>query len=285
MAGSPLSAFSADQQRRGLRPKTITTRRRILRSLEGWVPGPIEKATGDQIEAWLDSLRLSPRSRYTYLSAVASFFDFALRRGLAKEDPTRDILRPRLQRLVPRPAAAEDIAYAIASANPMMAAWLTLATFQGLRCFEIGQLRREDVLDNQEPPLIVIREGKGGRQDVLTLNQQVELALRNYGMPRSGYFFLNRDGHPFKPATVSRYISGYLRSLGIDATAHRLRHLFVTTVWAETHDLRVTQETARHADPKTTAGYAAFDQEVASRVVRSLHLPKSGQLERLDFER
>lgn len=163
----------------------------------------------------------------------------------------------------------------------MMAAWISLATFQGLRCFEIGQLRREDIVDNREPPLLVIRDGKGGRQDILTLNEQVELTLRNYGMPRSGFFFLNRDGDPFKPATVSRYIAKFLRSLGIDATAHQLRHLFVSTVWAETKDLRITQEMARHADPKTTSGYAAFDREVASQVVRGLKLPTRMQRERL----
>lgn len=280
-----LVAFDRDQRRRGLRAATIATRRRILWSLERSVPVPIEKATPEQIEAWLDSCRLSPRSRYTYLSAAAAFFDFARRYGLRKDDPTRDILRPRLARLVPRPAAPEDVAYAISVAPPMMAAWLSLATYQGLRCFEIAQLRREDVQDNRTPPLLIVADGKGGRQDVLTLNEQAELALRNYGMPRTGFLFLTRDDRPYKASSVSRYISGYLRSVGVDATAHRLRHLFITTVWTITKDLRVTQETARHSDPRTTSGYAAYDRDEASRVVRSLRLPNAGQLERLRFDR
>lgn len=278
--GSLLAAFNGDQRRRGLRPATITTRRRILVSLEQAVPS-LEEATSEQIEAWLDGRNLSPRSRYTYLAACASFYEFLVRRGVRDDDPTADILRPRLNRLIPRPASPDDVAFAIASATPMMAAWLSLAAFQGLRCFEIAQVRVEDLLLDRDPPLLVIPDGKGGRQDILTLNEQAELALRAYGLPRTGYLFLTRDGNPYKAASVSRYIGKYLRSVGVDATAHRLRHLFITSVWTATKDLRVTQEMARHSDPRTTSGYAAYDSETASRVVRTLRLPHSGQIERL----
>lgn len=279
-----LVAFAQDQTRRGLRPATITTRRRILWSLERHLPGPIELATSDEIEKWLDSLRLSSRSRYTYLSATASFFEFIRRRGVRPDDPTRDILRPRLNRLIPRPMTPADAGYAIANADAMMAAWLSLCAYQGLRCFEIAQLRREDVLDNREPPLLVVADGKGGRQDILTLNQQVELALHHYGMPRNGFLFVTRDGLPYKPASVSRYICKHMAGLGIDGGAHRLRHLFISAVWSQTKDLRVTQEVARHSDPKTTSGYAAFDSDLAAKVVRGLRLQRAGQLEHLPFE-
>lgn len=277
-----LVSFAEDQKKRGLRPATIVTRRGILRSLERAIaPVAVEDATTTDIETWLDTLKLSSRSRYTYLSAVSSFFDFARRQRKREDDPTKGVIWPRLNRLVPRPASPEDVAYAIHAADPMMAAWLSLGTFQGLRCFEIGRLRREDIIDNREPPLLVIPDGKGGRQDILTLNKEAELALHNFGFPRGGFFFLNRDGHPFKPATISRYIAGYLRGLGIEATAHQLRHLFVTSVWSATKDLRVTQEMARHADPRTTSGYAAFDQALASDVVRHLKLPVRHQREHL----
>lgn len=271
-----LGEFGRDQRRRGLRTKTITTRRRILTSLERTLPGSLERATTEQVEAWLDSCRLSKRSRYTYLSSVAAFFEFAKRRGI-KHDPTTEIVRPRLSRLVPRPATAEDIEYAISVAEPKMRAWLCLCTFQGFRCVEVANLQRENILEDHEPPLIVIADGKGGHQAVLTLNEHAEKALRNFGLPRSGYLFLNRDGDPYKPETVSRYISGYLRSLEIDATAHQLRHLFGTLLWMRTKDLRLVQEQMRHADPRTTAGYTQFDHQAATRAMRTLRLSSRGQ--------
>lgn len=283
MADDALVAFDRDQRRRGLRDATIVSRRRVLRALETHLGGPLLDADQDEIESWVYGLRLSDRSRYTYIGAVASFFEFARRRGLREDDPTRDIVRPRLKRLLPRPASPDDIAYAIGAAEPKMAAWLSLGVFQGLRCFEIAQVRREDLLLDQTPPKLVIANGKGGRQDIMSLNEAAELALRNYGLPRSGFLFIARTGQPYRPASVSSAISRYLRSIGIDATAHRLRHLFITSVWEQTHDLRVTQETARHSSPTTTAGYAAHDKDVASKVVRSLRLPGHRQREQLDF--
>jgi integrase/recombinase XerC len=273
-----LGQFAQDQGRRGLRPATITTRRRILWSLERWLDHPIETVTADEIDRWLDSLKLSTRSRHTYLGAVASFFEFATRHGQVKRDPTTHMQRPRLPRLVPRPAPAVDVEYAISQAEPMMAAWLCLAAYQGLRCMEIAFLRREDVLETHEPPLLIVADGKGGHQAVLTLNDRVELALRDYGMPRSGYLFKTRDGHPYSPATVSRYAGKFLRDVSVDATMHQLRHLFVSTVWARSKDMRVTQEAARHADPKTTAGYAAYDKDETVRVVRGLKLVEEPRL-------
>lgn len=275
--GDLLVAYARDQVRRGLRPATITTRRRILWSLERLV-SPIEQATSDQIDEWLDSLRLSDRSRYTYLSAVASFFEFAVRRGVVETNPTVTIPRPRLPRLVPRPASPADVEHAITSAEPMMRAWLCLAAYMGLRCMEIAKLRREDILEDRDPPLLVIADGKGGRQDVLTLNMQAELALRGHGLPRNGPVFVRGDGRPFTPATVSRYSGRFLRSVGINATMHQLRHLFGTTMWQRTKDLRVTQEALRHADPRTTAGYTAFDRELASKTIRNLRLNGERQL-------
>lgn len=266
------AAYRADQRRRGLRDSTIATRRRITDAFDAWLPGPVETATAEDIERWLDSRDLSARSRYTYLSALCAFYGYLQRRGLIDANPAADIARPRLHRLVPRPAAPADIDFAIGQAEPQMAAWLCLATFQGFRVMEIAQLRREHVLTEHDPPLLLVENGKGGHEAVLTLNRTVEEQLRRHGMPHTGLVFRTRDGNPFKAGTVGRYISGYLRGLGINATAHMLRHLYCTTVWQRTHDLRLTQEMARHQSPTTTAGYTVFDSERAGAVLRDLSL-------------
>lgn len=273
MPQSLLAAFAQDQARRGLSERTIANRRRVLYSLARATP--IEQATSDDIERWLDSCRLSTRSRYTYLSSVAVWFAFLKRIGARADDPTVDITRPRLPRLIPRPAVGADVEYAIAHARPRMRAWLSLCAYQGFRCVEVARLRREDVLEAHDPPLLIVSNGKGRHQSVLPLNDQVELALREYGLNRHGELFVANHGRPFKPGTVSTYIANYLHSLAIDASAHQLRHLMGSTLWKQTKDLRLTQEMLRHADPRTTAGYCAYDQEEANRVVRTLRLSTS----------
>jgi integrase len=57
---------------------------------------------------------------------------------------------------------------------------------------------------------------------------------------------------------MSREIREFLGNLGIDATAHQLRHWFGTNIYAASRDIRLTQELMGHASPITTAGYVAW---------------------------
>lgn len=265
-----LIAFVVDQQRRNLSAETVGRRRRVLRAFSQWAGVEPEDASRDQVVAWLDSCNIGARSRYMYLSSLHCFYEFLQREGIRLDDPTLTILRPRLPRLVPRPIIEADLAVALASADRRMRAWLALMSLQGFRCIDVASLRREDVLETREPPVIVTSNSKGGRQDVLPLNEYAEYALRDYGLPRSGWVFRMESGRPYRPGTVSTYVSRFLHGLGIEATAHQARHLFVTKVWQMSKDMRVTQEMARHASVTTTGGYAQYDNALAFDVVRNL---------------
>lgn len=267
-----IGGFTRDQRRRGLSEVTIDRRRRILWAFSTWVHGSLSDALTEDVEGWLDSRSLGVRSRYTYVSSLAAFYNWA-RQVHQIPDPTLDCARPRLPRLIPRPLSDADLRYGIAQADPMMRAWLCLAGYEGFRCKEIANLRREDVLEDRSPALLVVADGKGHHQAVLPLNPVVEESLRAHGLPAQGFVFTMQCGRPYLPGTVSTYISRYLHGLGIEGSAHRARHSYGTAVWAASKDLLVTQQMLRHADPKTTAGYAAFDQELAVQVIRSLGVP------------
>lgn len=261
-----LHLFVRDQQRRNLSPGTITRRARVLRAFEGFLDVPPEDATRSQITAWLDTCSLTGRSRHVYLSTLHCFYEFLVREGVRSEDPTSRLPRPRIPRLLPRPINDEDLALAMKEAGPTMRAWLSLAAFQGFRCVEIAGLRWQDV----RPPHLFVNCGKGGHQALLPLNPVVEESLRALGWEPSGHVFRMRNGSPYLPGTISTYVARYLMSLGISATAHQLRHWYGSKVWAATKDIRVTQELLRHADPKTTASYAAWDRDLAVQAVSGL---------------
>lgn len=264
------AAFRRDQLRRGLGSRTIDERDLVLGGLELHA-GDLLTVTREDIDEWLDSRKLCPRSRTSYLSSLHCFFAWAVDEDLRVDDPTARMRRPRLPRLVPRPMGTEDLRLALKVAPPRMKAWLALAAYEGFRCLEIANLRVEDVLDLRKPPVIRVSSGKGGHQAVLPLNPYTASALRTYGMPKRGYVFLTQDGRPYLPRTVSVYAARYLRDLGINATLHQARHFFGTAVWALTKDLRVTQEMLRHASPATSAGYAAYDQSLAASAIARIH--------------
>lgn len=263
--------FRRAQERRNLSPRTIDERSGRLRSFAVWMrPRSVLDATCEDVESWLDSCRIGGRSRGMYMSALSVFFAFARREGRVESNVLDDMLRPRKGRLVPRPIAEDDLVRAIRQAPPRMAAWLSLAAYMGLRCKEIAGLRRDDLLLDRPVPVLIVSHPKGGRERVLPVNVHVDEALRRYGLPLHGFVFESERGMPFSPATVSGYIAGYLHDLGISATAHQARHLFATTIYNATKDIRVAQEMLGHADCSTTAIYVAMNPDTAAAAMRGL---------------
>ena len=262
--------FALDQRRRGLSEKTIEYRLRVLKTFTDWLDRSPLEADDEDVQRFLDACDVNLRSRCTYLAALAAFFRFA-RRQYGIDDPTLDIVRPKLPRYLPRPIADTDLEHAFAVAKPKMRAWLALMAFGGLRCLEVARLTREDVREKADPPMLIVF-GKGNKERAVPLNVHVERALRLYGMPRTGYLFTDRYDRQMKPETISREVARFFKNEGIGATAHQLRHWFATQVYASTRDLRLTQELLGHASTQTTAIYTSVDTITAAGVVRDLSL-------------
>lgn len=272
-SGSPLIVdYLKHLRRRNLSPRSIALYRSILLRAD-FFAGLVD-ATADDLACWLDMLPLAPRARYTYISALHGFYRWAVREDLIDGDPTEKLERPKLPRTVPRPIANVDLELALSLAEGRMRAWLTLAAYQGLRCQEIAGLRVDDLLFGHTPPLLVVSAAKGRRERILPLHPDTMLAVQQFRPPRAGFVFCREDRpgstHPVTPHTVSDRIGMFLRSIGVNATAHQLRHWFGTSVYAESLDLRLTQELLGHADPSTTAGYVKYAQHHAAEVIGRL---------------
>lgn len=267
-----LQDFANYQRRRNLAAGTIYRRTRTLKQFGRWLaPTSLACATPGDIEAWLAGLDLSPRSAYVYLSTLSNFY-----RWLGESNPAAKIERPRLPRLLPRPLRSDDIAVALDAAAPRMKVWLCLATFQGLRCQEMAYLRHDDILEGHDPMLIVVSKGKGDHQRILPAHLSTAGALDEYGWrTRPGWLFRTNDGRRFQPGTVSKYIARHLHLCGVDGSAHMGRHWFGSRFYAESRDLRLTQEMMGHADPKTTSIYTAWSPSDAVDVMSRLQLDQA----------
>lgn len=265
-----LRGYELDQRRRALRPNTIRRRMDDLRSYARYIDVPILEATAPDIEAWLATRGKEPRTRASLVSCVSCFYQWAIREEFADRDPTTRVPRPKLRRYLPRPISDDDLSVALKMATPTMRAWLALMAYAGLRCQEVAGIDVGHLMWHTDPPLLLVAEAKGGNERTVPLALEAELAIRNLGVPRSGHLFRKPNGNPFTPANVSRLTSVYLTDVGIDATAHQLRHWFGSRVYGQTLDLRATQELMGHASPTTTAIYTAFATGAATAVVRSL---------------
>jgi integrase/recombinase XerC len=258
-------------------PETVYSRRGALMRLAAALPCGLLDAAAADLAAWRAGLAVAPETVTDYVSHAREFYDWAIGAGFIDENPASGLVLPRRRRRLPRPIAEDDLFAAVAAAPARIRPWLVLAAWCGLRAKEIAYLRRENILDTVRPAALLIAEDatKGSRERIVPLSAYALGELHAAGLPASGWAFRRCDGRPGpnSPGRVSHLCNDYLHGLGIAATLHQCRHRFGTMTYRGRRDLRMVQELLGHANPSTTAGYAAFDQGDAVGVVEDLPAP------------
>lgn len=268
-----IAAMRLDMERHGLLESSILKREINLKALRRWLGKSLLDATQEDLELFLDGRRtregapIGPRTRFTWVANLAAFYRWTLKEGLLEENPAADLIRPKVRRSLPRPADTGRLRHLIDRAGPKERCWVLLAAYQGFRCKEIAGLRREDVVDSEGLIRVL---GKGDNERLLPLHPEVLAALVALPLPRSGWVFTRARGGRYSANAMSAYFNEFLRNNDAGATAHQLRHWFGTTFYANTQDLRLTQEMMGHADPATTAVYTKFSNRAAATAIKGL---------------
>ena len=256
---------------------TIEARRLAVLRMARIIQAPLMEATAADVAAWRAGLRVLDNTAVHYACHARGFFAWAAAAGYRADNPAAGLLLPPLTRGLPRPIGDDELAAAVLTAVYPVRQFLVLAAWAGLRAKEIAFLRRDCVLDTRRPPVLLIASTatKGRRERIVPMGPFVleELALV---LPRSGFVFGRADGKPGpnRPSRVSQMCNAHLHDHGIAESLHQLRHWFGTSTYRAKKDLRLTQELMGHADPATTAGYAAYDQAGAIEVVGMLPVPR-----------
>lgn len=262
----------------GRSARTIYQRERSLIRLSAVLPVPLIYATGGMLTEWRAGLTCGEEAVKHYVGDARAFYRWAVDQGYRDDNPAARLPVPRTGRRLPRPISEQDLFTALSTADERIRPWLVLAGWAGLRAKEIAFLRRQHVLDTASPPviLIVYDATKGRAERVIPISDFVLGELRAYGMPKHGWMFTRHDGRPGPntPHLVSLLSNRHLHECGIDASLHQLRHRFGTQAYRVRRDLRMVQELLGHADPRTTAGYAAYDQADSADVVGLLPAPR-----------
>ncbi len=266
-ASELLARYVQHLRRRHLAAHSIITYRAQLTAYTRAVD-PLT-ATTEEIEMWLDGRRIGDKSRLCYVAGISGFHRWMVDKDVRTDDPSARVVRPQIARRLPRPIATGDLERAMDHADTQMLVWLCLAAYGGLRCCEIANLRVEDVALDDVPPMLHLTVTKGGDDRSIPIADATADALRVHGLPATGPLFpgaLDKLGGG--PMGAAAYVSGeintYLRSEGIKATAHQLRHWFGTRLYDRTRDIRLVQHLLGHADISTTAGYVALVPDQAA---------------------
>lgn len=260
---------------RNLRPSTIYQRRRTLvRLVNSADPCGLLDLDGATIDSILMAKGTQPETRATDISHIRGFYRWAVLDGLLDVDPSVRLVRPKLARRLPRPISDADLRLALDAAPSETRLILLLACFAGLRACEIAQARGEHVRLDSAPPLLIVMESKGGGMSSVPIHPELGQALAT--APRKGPLIPRGDGlaGQLNPWSISQRANVYLRSEGIDATLHQLRHWYGTNLYQSSgRDLRVTQEGMRHRTPVSTAIYTWIDPGAITDAVTGLTMP------------
>lgn len=259
---------------KGQRPRTVEARRRQLHRFDVFQTAhgrTVLEATHVDILAWLPS-DVGPDARRGYTAALSGFYTYLMLEGLRADNPADRVPRPLPRRRLPRPISDDD-AHHIWTTSPEWARIpLGLALMCGMRCQELSAARWEDVTWDRQPVVLIGGEGaKGGHDRRVVVPDALAVELRRRRL-KHGWMARGPLGQGGNPELMSQWLSRVLRDeLGVDATAHQLRHWYATTLLRRGANVRVVQDALGHSSLATTGLYLRVtiqDQAVHAATLR-----------------
>lgn len=241
---------------RNLRPVTMRSRGRLLDALFDHLGKPLLHASETDLERWQQSLRVTPSSLGTYTTHARAFYKWAYDRELTDVDLTRALIVPRVPPRQPRPISEEDLSTAIlcASNNPQLRAWLILSAYCGLRAGEVAAINRSDIRIADDGGAFLLVHGKGGFERVVRMPPMVLAELKPL-LRSNGAVFRRPSGTPWPADQLSRTVSIFFQSIGMDWTLHCCRHRYAARLVDLGADVRDVQALLGHASLATTTVY------------------------------
>lgn len=256
------------------RPTSVRQRQLALLHLERMNPGrPLLELDGEALQAFVQRKSLGSEARAGAVSHMRGFYRWALDESFITVDPSHRLRRPKREHRIPRPMPDKAAGRALDAAPDPIRQWLWLAAYSGLRCCEIAQVRGSDFLIRQTPPILVIRESKGGDPSVVPIAEPLMPVARELEEMGSEWCFpkgRGGTGH-ITAGQLQKRGNAFLHDLGVPETMHQLRHWYGTQTYKVTgRDLRSTQELMRHRSPVSTSLYTHVDMGESARALNDL---------------
>ena len=273
----------------GLARNTLESYRRDVTQFARWLDDAqgkalLEAAAADLMRhlAWqVESKRAKPRSTGRLVSSLRRFFQFAVREGLRKDDPSADLDSPRLPRSLPKSLSEADVEALLAAPDVTTAqglrdrAMLETLYASGLRVSELVGLKTIQVSLDMNVVRVL---GKGSKERLTPLGEEAADWIERYqrearGMllagRKSDALFVTARGGPMTRQSFWSLVKRHGVKAGIrqPISPHTLRHAFATHLINHGADLRVVQLLLGHADISTTQIYT----HVARERLKALH--------------
>lgn len=232
--------------------------------------------------AELDKRGLAGITRRRKTFSIKSFFHFLEMHDHIKINPARRLIPPRSEERTPRVLTEEEYKrlQLVVANEPRDAAIIELLLQTGIRLSELAKLTINDITlptkinaDPGNTGELVVRQGKGRKDRVLSLNYKVCRVLKTYLKLRPPIstlaLFISKFKTPITARGFEWIVGQYFKKANIrNASVHTLRHTFGTHMCKNGSNLKTIQEMMGHADLKTTSIYVSLARNMMDKDVQ-----------------
>ncbi len=272
----------------GLSRNTSASYRLDLAQFAGWLDEKKKKTLLAAEHADLLSYlahRVAQKARATstsrLLSSLKRFYQYALRQGKVRVDPTLNIDSPKLPRGLPKTLTEQDVEKLLAAPDVNDPLGLRDRTMletlyaSGLRVSELVSLTVAQVSQDMGVVRIV---GKGSKERLVPLGEEALAWIKRYlkeARPQilqqraADAMFVTARGGAMTRQAFWHLLKRHALEAGLTKplSPHTLRHAFATHLLNHGADLRVVQLLLGHSDISTTQIYT----HVARERLKQLH--------------
>ncbi len=266
-----------DMKLRNLRPATQTQYLLCVRKMaEHYCCSPAklnEQQVLDYLHDASERRGLSPSTLTVYMCA----FKFLYKVTLRQPEKASSLILPQRIHKLPEVLSGTEVQRLLASIRSHKQRTLATTMYAaGLRVGEACRLTVDDI-DSQRM-LIIVRDGKGGRNRFAMLSNRLHQLLQEYWRavrPDPPYLFPGqRPGTTLTRSAVQQTLAKAARQCGIKkhVTPHLLRHTFACHLLEMGTDTRVIQVVLGHRSISSTQLYAQVSRGLISRSMSPLDL-------------
>lgn len=246
-------------------------------------PGVRRKASRRQMGMVDDAAQgLSSRSIARGLSALRSFFTYAIAQRWVKDNPVLGVSAPKLPRRLPKTLDVDQVGALLDRAGDAWCDVRDLAMFElfyssGLRLSELVGL---DVLTFTSGAGELRVLGKGAKERLVPVGAKAMQAVNawlqirsEYAHPEETALFISQRGTRISSRNVQLRLRewGLRQGAEVNLHPHLLRHSCASHVLESSSDLRGVQELLGHADIATTQIYTHVDFQYLAKVYDQAH--------------
>lgn len=222
---------------------------------------------------------LAAKSVQRRLSAVRSLFNYLIRQGLTKDNPSKGLRPPKAPRKLPQVLDVDEAVRLVELPTDGVLglrdrAMLELLYSSGLRVSELCSLTWQN-LDLDDSLVTVL--GKGSKMRIVPVGSHAVTALRAWREQSCPAIhspvFPGRGGAMISSRAIQLRLRHLAQQQGIwkRVYPHLLRHSFASHMLESSSDLRSVQELLGHADIATTQIYTHLDFQRLATVYDAAH--------------